>query len=116
MLNATLQRSGGHKPVGPGVGPHLRRTVLPLSATEPRSAGDAEAEPSLVTKTEEGGALETLAHLDVTLKSHSTQFDKVLQDILDTKTSGLLDPADPRDTKSCVACWGELLGLGMRIH
>ncbi|KAJ1157255.1 hypothetical protein NDU88_009970 [Pleurodeles waltl] len=35
----------------------------------------------------DGGTLETLVELDTTLKSHSAQFDRVLQAVLDTRTS-----------------------------
>ncbi|KAJ1139770.1 hypothetical protein NDU88_006135 [Pleurodeles waltl] len=48
----------------------------------PRAPG-----PKLDLTLKKGGVLETLAQLDTTLKSHSAQFDKVLQAILDTKTS-----------------------------
>ncbi|KAJ1082321.1 hypothetical protein NDU88_002489 [Pleurodeles waltl] len=48
----------------------------------PRAPG-----PELDPPLKEGGVLEILAQLDTTLKSHSAQFDKVLQAILDTKTS-----------------------------
>ncbi|KAJ1101676.1 hypothetical protein NDU88_006741 [Pleurodeles waltl] len=43
--------------------------------------------PELDLPLKEGAVLETLAQLDATLKSHSAQFNKVLQAILNTKTS-----------------------------
>ncbi|KAJ1204422.1 hypothetical protein NDU88_008200 [Pleurodeles waltl] len=48
----------------------------------PRAPG-----PELDLASKEWGVLKTLAQLDTTLKSHSAQFDKVLQAILDTKMS-----------------------------